>query len=104
MVKTTPLLAATAVLGILVSGLAAASPPQAATPISPGPQRPKVELWVTLDDTAKTLTGREELVWVNPTRDVPDMLLSLGAFKRGQLSSGGRARSSSPRPRRKDGQ
>ena len=84
MVKTTSLLAATAALGILVSGFASASPPQAATPISPGPQRPKVELWVTLDDTAKTLTGREELVWVNPTRDeVPDMLLHLywNAFK-----------------------
>ena len=84
MVKTTPRLAVTAILAILVSGFAAASPPQAAAVASPGPQRPKYELWVTLDDLTKTLTGREELVWVNPTRDeVPDMLFHLywNAFK-----------------------
>ena len=78
------LMAAAAVLAAVWSGFAWASSPQAPTPVSTGPQRPKFELWVTLDDTAKTLAGREELIWVNPTQDeVPDMLFHLywNAFK-----------------------
>ena len=84
MVKTASLLRATAALVLLVPGLAAAASLQVAAAATPGPERTKVELWVALDDTNKTLTGRENLVWVNPTRDeVPDMLLHLywNAFK-----------------------
>jgi hypothetical protein len=63
----------------------------------PGPARPqsgsaavaeapalRYEIWVELDDTAKMLLGREELVWTNTTREpVPDMVFHLywNAFK-----------------------
>ncbi|MDH4197326.1 MAG: M1 family metallopeptidase, partial [Candidatus Aminicenantes bacterium] len=86
MVRKNPslLIAAAVILAVILPEFAWASSPQVTTPASPRPHRPKFDLWVTLDDTAKTLTGREELVWVNPTRDeVPDMLFHLywNAFK-----------------------
>jgi hypothetical protein len=44
----------------------------------------RYEIWVELDAAGKMLTGKEEIVWTNPTKDaVPDMLLHLywNAFK-----------------------
>jgi hypothetical protein len=44
----------------------------------------RYEIWVELDDAEKTLLGKEEIVWTNPTGEaVPDMLLHLywNAFK-----------------------
>ncbi len=44
----------------------------------------RYEIWVELDDAEKTLVGKEEIVWTNPTAEaVPDMLLHLywNAFK-----------------------
>ncbi|MCK7480388.1 MAG: hypothetical protein M0C28_26415 [Candidatus Moduliflexus flocculans] len=44
----------------------------------------RYEIWVELDDAEKTLLGKEEIVWTNPTAEaVPDMLLHLywNAFK-----------------------
>ncbi len=84
MFRKASFLIAAAVLAVLAPGLAAAAFPQDKATAAPTAQRPQVELWVTLDDVAKTLTGREDLVWVNATRDeVPDMLFHLywNAFK-----------------------
>jgi hypothetical protein len=44
----------------------------------------RYEIWVELDDTAKMLRGKEDIVWTNLTREpVPDMLFHLywNAFK-----------------------
>jgi len=44
----------------------------------------RYEIWVELDAAGKMLTGKEEIVWTNPTKDaVPDMLFHLywNAFK-----------------------
>jgi hypothetical protein len=44
----------------------------------------RYEIWVDLDAAGKMLTGKEEIVWTNPTKDaVPDMLFHLywNAFK-----------------------
>lgn len=49
-----------------------------------GPPVLRYEIWVELDDAGKTLTGREDIVWTNRTRDaVPDMMFHLywNAFK-----------------------
>jgi hypothetical protein len=55
-------------------------------PITPFPATRvlRYEIWVELDDAAKTLRGREDIVWLNRTREaVPDMLFHLywNAFK-----------------------
>ncbi|MGE5741813.1 MAG: M1 family metallopeptidase [Candidatus Aminicenantes bacterium RBG_16_66_30] len=56
------------------------------TPPAPAAGSPglRYEIWVELDPAGKTLAGKEEILWTNPTRDaVPDMLLHLywNAFK-----------------------
>ncbi len=70
-----------AACGLSLAGLAAAQEP--AAPVA-NPPVLRYEIWVELDDAAKMLRGREEIVWTNRTRDtVPDMLLHLywNAFK-----------------------
>jgi hypothetical protein len=71
-----------AALAVLWPALAAAGQsPAPAAAVAPGLQ---YEIWVELDAAGKMLSGKEEIVWTNPTRDtVPDMLLHLywNAFK-----------------------
>jgi hypothetical protein len=60
-----------------IAGQAAAAPAAGAPGL-------RYEIWVDLDAAGKMLTGKEEIVWTNPTKDtVPDMLLHLywNAFK-----------------------
>lgn len=73
------------------------------TPAAPAPGSPglRYEIWVELDAAGKTLLGKEEIAWTNPTKDaVPDMLLHLywnafkneaSAFMRGAAAEGGDA-------------
>ena len=72
-----------AACGLLLPKLAPAGVEERA-PSVPNPPVLRYEIWVELDDAAKMLRGREEVVWTNRTRDtVPDMLLHLywNAFK-----------------------
>jgi hypothetical protein len=74
-------LLAPAALIALTAGPASAQAPAVPAVGAPGL---RYEIWVELDAAAKMLTGKEEIVWTNPTRDsVPDMLLHLywNAFK-----------------------
>jgi hypothetical protein len=74
---------------ILGAALIAVLPPPARAGQTPavlaaGAPGLRYEIWVELDPAAKTLLGKEEIVWTNPTKDtVPDMLLHLywNAFK-----------------------
>ena len=78
------------VLAVLISGAALVALPALLTagqaPAAPAAGAPglRYEIWVELDPAGKMLTGKEEIVWTNPTKDtVPDMLLHLywNAFK-----------------------
>jgi Peptidase family M1 domain len=74
------------VLTLLASAALMAVMPVPASAQAPAAGAPglRYEIWVELDAAAKMLTGKEEIVWTNPTRDaVPDMLLHLywNAFK-----------------------
>ena len=78
------------VRAVLMLGAALALLPALSTagqaPAAPAAGAPglRYEIWVELDAAGKMLTGKEEIVWTNPTKDaVPDMLLHLywNAFK-----------------------
>jgi hypothetical protein len=67
-------------------GLAGPAPAVSQDPAPPVPDAPvlRYEIWVELDDAAKMLRGKEEIVWTNRGREpVPDMLFHLywNAFK-----------------------
>jgi hypothetical protein len=67
----------------LVPRPAAASAEEPAQPVLNAPVL-RYEIWVELDDAAKMLRGKEDIVWTNRTREaVPDMLFHLywNAFK-----------------------
>jgi hypothetical protein len=73
---------------VLAAGLvllpAASRPGQEPAYPAAGSPGLRYEIWVELDAAGKMLSGKEEIVWTNPTKDaVPDMLLHLywNAFK-----------------------
>src|SRR5262245_32707548 len=82
-----------------LSGLLAALPGAAATPVSPPVVDYRIE--VTLDPVTKILQGRERLTWRNPSSDTVSELrfhMYLNAFKNGRStmmreSNGGQLRS-----------
>jgi len=79
--KTVPVCLLGAALLILPAALRPSQDPAVPTAGAPGL---RYEIWVELDDAEKTLLGKEEIVWTNPTAEaVPDMLLHLywNAFK-----------------------
>jgi hypothetical protein len=69
--------------GLLFSRMAAPAGQEPASSV-PNPPVLRYEIWVELDDSAKMLRGKEEIVWTNRTREaVPDMFFHLywNAFK-----------------------
>ncbi len=80
--RTLPVCLLGAALLVLPAALRPSQDP-AAVPAAGAPGL-RYEIWVELDDAEKTLLGKEEIVWTNPTAEaVPDMLLHLywNAFK-----------------------
>jgi hypothetical protein len=79
--RTLPVCLLAAALLVLPAALRPSQDPAVPAAGSPGL---RYEIWVELDDAEKTLLGKEEIVWTNPTAEaVPDMLLHLywNAFK-----------------------
>ncbi len=79
--KTVPVCLLGAALLVLPAALRPSQDPAVTAAGAPGL---RYEIWVELDDAEKTLLGKEEIVWTNPTAEaVPDMLLHLywNAFK-----------------------
>jgi len=79
--RTLPVCLLAAELLVLPAALRPSQDPAVPAAGAPGL---RYEIWVELDDTEKTLLGKEEIVWTNPTAEaVPDMLLHLywNAFK-----------------------
>jgi len=79
--RTLPVCLLAAALLVLSAALQPSQDPGVPAAGAPGL---RYEIWVELDDAEKTLLGKEEIVWTNPTAEaVPDMLLHLywNAFK-----------------------
>ena len=79
--RTLPVCLLGAALLVLPAALRPSQDPAVPAAGAPGL---RYEIWVELDDAEKTLLGKEEIVWTNPTAEaVPDMLLHLywNAFK-----------------------
>jgi len=79
--RTLPVCLLAAALLVLPAALQPSQDPGVPAAGAPGL---RYEIWVELDDAEKTLLGKEEIVWTNPTAEaVPDMLLHLywNAFK-----------------------
>ena len=79
--KIVPVCLLGAALLVLPAALRSSQDPAVPAAGAPGL---RYEIWVELDDAEKTLLGKEEIVWTNPTAEaVPDMLLHLywNAFK-----------------------
>ena len=79
--RTLPICLLGAALLVLPAALRPSQDPAVPAAGAPGL---RYEIWVELDDAEKTLLGKEEIVWTNPTAEaVPDMLLHLywNAFK-----------------------
>jgi len=73
-----------AACGLLVPRPASAQAQEPVTSVVLNAPVLRYEIWVELDDAAKMLNGKEEIVWTNRTREaVPDMLFHLywNAFK-----------------------
>ncbi|HYA48397.1 MAG TPA: M1 family metallopeptidase [Burkholderiales bacterium] len=73
-----------AACGLLVPRPASAQASEPGTPAVLNSPVLRYEIWVELDDTAKMLSGKEDIVWTNRAREaVPDMLFHLywNAFK-----------------------